>query len=150
MLDEAEPYGIRQPSAMVLVSLGGGDWPALLEQLRCHPREGSLRLAHELIDDILPDQQRLQGRLRTSLAHVHHQENVCSSESRHGCTSARRSFVLPVEGVSMVVLPYTEACWLWSLREARNPPRPKTARVGGCLTRPPPKIVMYEKVIAVC
>ena len=52
MLDEAQPYGIRQPSAMALVSLGGEDWPALLEQLRCQARENSLRLAHELLDDI--------------------------------------------------------------------------------------------------
>jgi len=52
MLDEAQPYGIRQPSAMALVSLGGEDWPALLEQLRRHARESSLRLAHELLDDI--------------------------------------------------------------------------------------------------
>lgn len=52
MMDEAETYGIRQASAMVLISLGGEDWPALLEQLRCHAREGSLRLAHELLDDI--------------------------------------------------------------------------------------------------
>lgn len=52
MLDEAEPYGIRQPSALALVSLGNEDWPALLEQLRCHAREGSLRLAHELLDEI--------------------------------------------------------------------------------------------------
>jgi hypothetical protein len=52
MLDEAQPYGIRHPSAMALVSLGGEDWPALLEQLRCHAREDSLRLAHELLDDI--------------------------------------------------------------------------------------------------
>lgn len=52
MLDETQPYGIRQPSAMALVSLGGEDWPALLEQLRCHAREDSLRLAHELLDDI--------------------------------------------------------------------------------------------------
>jgi hypothetical protein len=52
MMDEAEPYSIRQPCAMVLVSLGGEDWPVLLEQLRCHAREGSLRLAHELLDDI--------------------------------------------------------------------------------------------------
>lgn len=52
MLDEAEPYGIRQPSAMALASLGGEDWPALLEELRCQAREDSLRLAHELLDDI--------------------------------------------------------------------------------------------------
>lgn len=52
MLDESEPYGIRQPSAMALVSLGGEDWPALLEGLRCQVREDSLRLAHELLDDI--------------------------------------------------------------------------------------------------
>ena len=52
MLDEAEPYGIRQASAMSLVSLGGEDWPTLLEQLRCQTREDSLRLAHELLDDI--------------------------------------------------------------------------------------------------
>ncbi|WP_332811633.1 hypothetical protein, partial [Sphingomonas sp.] len=52
MLDEAQPYGIRQPSAMALVCLGGEDWPALLEQLRCQAREDSLRLAHELLDDI--------------------------------------------------------------------------------------------------
>lgn len=52
MLDEAQSYGIRQSSAMVLVSLGGEDWPALLEQLRCQAREDSLRLAHELLDDI--------------------------------------------------------------------------------------------------
>lgn len=52
MLDEAEPYGIRQPSAMALLSLGGEDWPALLEALRCQAREDSLRLAQELLDDI--------------------------------------------------------------------------------------------------
>jgi hypothetical protein len=52
MLDEAEPYGIRQPSAMALLSLGGEDWTALLEQLRCQAREDSLRLAQELLDDI--------------------------------------------------------------------------------------------------
>lgn len=52
MLDWAEPYGIRQPCAMVLVSLGGEDWPTLLEQLRRHARGDSLRLAHELLDDI--------------------------------------------------------------------------------------------------
>jgi hypothetical protein len=52
MLDEAQPYGIRQACAMVIVSLGSEDWPALLEQLRCQAREDSLRLAHELLDDI--------------------------------------------------------------------------------------------------
>ena len=52
MLDETQPYGIRQPSAMALVSIGGEDWSDLLEQLRCHAREDSLRLAHELLDDI--------------------------------------------------------------------------------------------------
>lgn len=52
MLDEAHPYGIRQPSAMALVTLGGEDWPALLEQLRCQAREDSLRLAHELLGEI--------------------------------------------------------------------------------------------------
>lgn len=52
ILDEAQPYGIRQPSAMALLSLGGEDWPALLEQLRCQAREDPLRLAHELLDDI--------------------------------------------------------------------------------------------------
>ena len=52
MLDEAEPYGIRHSSATALVSLGGEDWPSLLEQLRCQAREDSLRLAHELLDDI--------------------------------------------------------------------------------------------------
>lgn len=52
MLDEAEPYGIRQPCATALASLGGEDWPALMEQLRCQAREDSLLLAHELLDDI--------------------------------------------------------------------------------------------------
>lgn len=52
MLDETQPYGIRQPSAMALVSLGGEDWSALLEQLRLHAHGDSLRLAHELLDDI--------------------------------------------------------------------------------------------------
>lgn len=52
MLDESEPYGIRQPSAMALATFGGDDWPALLEELRCHAREDSLRLAHEMLDDI--------------------------------------------------------------------------------------------------
>lgn len=52
MLNEAEPYGIRQSSALALVTLGGEDWPALLEELRCQVREDSLRLAHELLDDI--------------------------------------------------------------------------------------------------
>ncbi len=51
-LDGAEPYGLRQPSATALLALGGEDWPALLEQLRCQAREDSLRLAHELLDDI--------------------------------------------------------------------------------------------------
>lgn len=52
MLDEAEPYTIRWSGATALVSLGGEDWPALLEQLRRHAREDSLRLAHELLEDI--------------------------------------------------------------------------------------------------
>lgn len=52
MLSEAEAYGIRQPSAMALASLGGEGWPARLEELRCQAREDSLRLAHELLDDI--------------------------------------------------------------------------------------------------
>lgn len=52
MLDEAQPYGVRHPCARVLVSLGGEDWPTLLEQLRCQAREDSLRLAHELLDDV--------------------------------------------------------------------------------------------------
>lgn len=52
MLDEAEPYGIRQPSATALLALGGEDWPALLEELRRQAREDSLRLAHELLDDV--------------------------------------------------------------------------------------------------
>lgn len=52
MLDEGEPYGIRQPCATALASLGGEDWPSLLEQLRCRANEDSLRLAHELLDNI--------------------------------------------------------------------------------------------------
>ncbi|MCW2411583.1 MULTISPECIES: hypothetical protein [unclassified Sphingobium] len=52
MLDEAEPYGIRHASASALVSVGSEDWPTVLEQLRCQAREDSLRLAHELLDDI--------------------------------------------------------------------------------------------------
>lgn len=52
MLAEAEPFGLRQLAAMALLSLGGEDWPALLEQLRCQARDDSLRLAHELLDDI--------------------------------------------------------------------------------------------------
>ncbi|WP_035576861.1 hypothetical protein [Halomonas sp. TG39a] len=52
MLDEAEPYGIRHESAQVLVALGDENWPALLEQLRLQVRTDSLRLAHELLDDI--------------------------------------------------------------------------------------------------
>lgn len=52
MLDEAQPYGIRESCAMALLSLGGEDWPALLEQLRWQAREDSLRLAHELLDNI--------------------------------------------------------------------------------------------------
>lgn len=52
MLDDSESYGIRQPSAEALISLGGEDWPTLLEQLRRSASENSLRLAHELLDDI--------------------------------------------------------------------------------------------------
>lgn len=52
LLDEAETYGIRNASAMVMVSLGGEDWPTILEKLRCQACEDSLRLAHELLDDV--------------------------------------------------------------------------------------------------
>lgn len=52
MLDETEPYGIRHESAQVLVVLGGENWPSLLEELRQQVRKDSLRLAHELLDDI--------------------------------------------------------------------------------------------------
>ena len=52
MLDETEPYGIRLPCAMALIALGGEDWPALLDRLRCLARKDSLRLSHELLDDI--------------------------------------------------------------------------------------------------
>jgi hypothetical protein len=55
MLDESEPYGIRHASALVLVTLGGEDWPKLLEDLRSQVREDALRLAHELLDDIGTD-----------------------------------------------------------------------------------------------
>ena len=52
MLDESEAYGIRYASALVLVGLGAEEWPALMEQLRYQAGEDSLRLAHELLDDI--------------------------------------------------------------------------------------------------
>ncbi|WP_161598972.1 NACHT domain-containing protein [Aidingimonas lacisalsi] len=52
MLDEAESYGIRHESAHVLISIGGENWPILLEKLRRQVRTDSLRLAHELLDDI--------------------------------------------------------------------------------------------------
>ncbi|SDL38152.1 hypothetical protein SAMN05661010_01513 [Modicisalibacter muralis] len=52
MLDDTEPYGIRYASALVLIALGGENWPVLLEELRRQVRKGSLRLAHELLDDI--------------------------------------------------------------------------------------------------
>jgi hypothetical protein len=52
MLDEAEPYGIRYASALVLVTLGGENWPILLEQLRRQAQEDAIRLAYELLDDI--------------------------------------------------------------------------------------------------
>ncbi|MES0090096.1 hypothetical protein [Mesorhizobium sp. M0030] len=54
MLDDAELYGIRHACGEGLVSLGSEDWPTLLEQLRCQGREDSLRLAHELLNDIGP------------------------------------------------------------------------------------------------
>lgn len=52
MLNSVEPYGIRHASAMALVPLGTEDWPNLPEQLRREGRQDSLRLAHELLDDI--------------------------------------------------------------------------------------------------
>lgn len=52
MLDEAETYGIRYASALVLIALSGENWPVLLEDLRRQVRKDSLRLAHELLDDI--------------------------------------------------------------------------------------------------
>jgi hypothetical protein len=52
MLDEAEPYGIRHESALVLVALGGENWPVLLEKLRQQVRNDALRLAYELLDDL--------------------------------------------------------------------------------------------------
>jgi hypothetical protein len=52
MLDVSEAYAIRHAAAGVLIAIKGEDWPALLEQLRRQVRQDSLRLAHELLDDI--------------------------------------------------------------------------------------------------
>lgn len=52
MLDVSEAYAIRHAAAGVLIAINGEDWPALLEQLRRQVRQDSLRLAHELLDDI--------------------------------------------------------------------------------------------------
>ncbi|WP_156363832.1 hypothetical protein [Sphingomonas sp. Leaf357] len=52
MLDGRESYGIRHASALVLLATGGEDWSVLLEQLRCEGSEDSLRLAHEMLNDI--------------------------------------------------------------------------------------------------
>jgi hypothetical protein len=52
MLDENEIYAIREASALVLIKLGGENWPALLEELRRQVQGDAVRLALELLDDI--------------------------------------------------------------------------------------------------
>ncbi len=69
MFDEAEPYGIRHESAQVLVSLGGENWPKLLEELRQQVREDALRLAYELLDDIGVDAFSDEQIVAIALAH---------------------------------------------------------------------------------